>query len=530
MSKTLMIVPASHDLCLSSISLGLVEALKRNNVKAGYFKPVIQHLHDEISFDHAIEMVEVEKMLSRGKRDELLEEIFACYEDCAEGNEVTVVQGLRYADEQLYVTQLNFEIASALDARVILVVAVDEHKPYRWMKQLSIKAGKYQSRLFKCIIDKIAYEDIGDFHFPILACLPNTDKFTPEFVVKHIDIQKLKHFLDAREERRFSPPAFRNQLVKRARKANRRIILPEGEEPRTVVAANIAMKRGIANCVLLGEVDKIHEVASAQGIDFNEEIEIIDPQLIRDQYVNSLVELRKHKGVTPEIAKQKLQDNVVLGTMMLQSDEVDGLVSGAIHSTSDIVRAALQLIKTMPGTNLVSSVFFMCLPEQVLVYGDCSVNTNPTAEELAEIAIQSAESAIAFGIVPRVAMISYSTGHSGKGADVVKVFDAVNIVRDKRSDILIDGPLQYDAAFEPEVAMIKSPNSQVAGRATVYVFPDLNTANTVYKAVQRTGNIVCMGPMLQGLRKPVNDLSRGCSVEDIVFTIALTAIQAAFLS
>ena len=240
-----------------------------------------------------------------------------------------------------------------------------------------------------------------------------------------------------------------------------------------------------------------------------------------------MCELRKSKGLTPEDARKQLQDTVVLGTMMMAQNDADGLVSGAVHTTANTIRPALQLIKTAPGASIVSSVFFMLLPGQVLVYGDCAVNPNPTPEQLAEIAIQSAESAQAFGIEPRVAMISYSTGTSGAGPDVDAVAQATAIAKEKRPDLAIDGPLQYDAASVPDVAKSKAPGSPVAGRATVFVFPDLNTGNCTYKAVQRNANVLSVGPMLQGLRKPVNDLSRGALVEDIVYTIALTAIQAA---
>jgi phosphate acetyltransferase len=222
-----------------------------------------------------------------------------------------------------------------------------------------------------------------------------------------------------------------------------------------------------------------------------------------------------------------LEDNVMLGTLMLAGKKVDGLVSGAVHTTANTIRPALQVIKTAPGSSLVSSVFFMLLPEQVLVYGDCAINPDPTAEQLAEIAIQSADSAAAFGIEPRVAMISYSTGISGTGSDVDKVREATRLVQKKRPDLIIDGPLQYDAAIMADVAWSKAPNSPVAGKATVFIFPDLNTGNTTYKAVQRSAGLVSIGPMLQGLRKPVNDLSRGALVDDIIYTVALTAIQAA---
>jgi phosphate acetyltransferase len=326
--------------------------------------------------------------------------------------------------------------------------------------------------------------------------------------------------------RRLSPPAFRHRLVESARAANKRIVLPEGTEPRTVAAASIVSERGIARCVLLGNPDEVHEVAKKQGVSLPSSLEIIDPAKVAARYVDPLVERRKAKGMTPAMATSELGDTIMVGTMMMALDEADGLVSGALHTTAHTIRPALQLIKTVPGCDLVSSVFFMCLPEQVLVFGDCAVNPNPTAEQLADIAIQSADSAKAFGIEPRVAMLSYSTGTSGGGEDVAKVKLATELAQKARPDLAVDGPLQYDAAIVPEVGKAKAPKSKVAGQATVFVFPDLNTGNVTYKAVQRSANAVAIGPMLQGLAKPVNDLSRGCLVEDIVFTIALTAIQA----
>lgn len=325
---------------------------------------------------------------------------------------------------------------------------------------------------------------------------------------------------------RLSPPAFRHQLIQKARLVNKRIVLPEGDEPRTIRAAVICEEKGIARCVLLGKRAAIETVAAAQGVTLPASLEILDPDDIREEYVAPMVELRKSKGLTPGQAREQLTDTVVLGTMMLAMDKVDGLVSGAVHTTASTVRPALQLIKTAPGSSIVSSVFFMLMPDQVLVYGDCAINPDPNAQDLAEIALQSAASAKAFGIDPKVAMISYSTGSSGTGADVEKVREATELARSKGPEILIDGPLQYDAASVYEVGQQKAPGSSVAGQATVFVFPDLNTGNTTYKAVQRSAKVVSVGPMLQGLRKPVNDLSRGALVDDIVFTIALTAIQA----
>lgn len=341
-----------------------------------------------------------------------------------------------------------------------------------------------------------------------------------------IDGDWLKEHFDIGVEPRLSPPAFRYLLVNKARKSVKRIVLPEGDEPRTIQAAAICHQKEIAECVLIGEPDKILLAAKNAGVNLPQDIEILDPKIHIKKYIGPLVELRKHKGLTEPMAEAQLEDPVVLGTMMLAEDDVDGLVSGAVNTTANTIRPALQLIKTRSDAKVVSSVFFMCLPEQVLIYGDCAVNPDPSPEELADIAIQSAHSAQQFGIVPRVAMISYSTGTSGSGKNVDKVVEATKIAKSIDPEILIDGPLQYDAAAIESVAKKKAPNSLVAGKATVFVFPDLNTGNTTYKAVQRSANVVSIGPMLQGLRKPVNDLSRGALVDDIVYTIALTAVQA----
>ncbi|HET9553390.1 MAG TPA: phosphate acetyltransferase [Anaeromyxobacteraceae bacterium] len=346
------------------------------------------------------------------------------------------------------------------------------------------------------------------------------------FVADRLDQAWLKELAGTPRAPRLSPPAFRHGLVEAARAAGKRIVLPEGAEPRTLAAAAIVGQRGIARCVLLGDPAEIRESARKHGVALHPSTEIVDAAAVAPRYVDALVARRKAKGMTPAQADQELTDPIMVGTMMMALDEADGLVSGAVHTTAHTIRPALQIIKTVPGCNLVSSVFFMCLPDQVLVFGDCAVNPNPTAEQLADIAIQSADSAAAFGIPPRVAMLSYSTGASGAGEEVEKVKKATALARAARPDLAIDGPLQYDAAVMPDVARTKMPGSKVAGQATVFVFPDLNTGNVTYKAVQRSANVVSMGPMLQGLAKPVNDLSRGCLVEDIVFTVTLTAVQA----
>jgi phosphate acetyltransferase len=361
--------------------------------------------------------------------------------------------------------------------------------------------------------------------------IPQDDIQRQEKVKQHIADRLSKdwiaHLADKVESSYLlSPPAFRHKLTELARQANKLIVLPEGTDIRTIKAAAICCERNIARCQLIGNKEEILRIAEQQGINLPEGLLITDPDNIRENYVQPLVELRKNKGLTDVIAKENLKDNVVLSTMMLQMGQVDGLVSGAVNTTANTIRPALQLVKTAPESSLVSSIFFMLLPEQVLIYGDCAINPDPNAEELADIAIQSADSATAFGIPPRVAMISYSTGSSGQGADVEKVTKATQLAKAKRPDLIIDGPLQYDAAIMENVAKKKAPNSPVAGKATVFIFPDLNTGNTTYKAVQRSADLVSIGPMLQGMNKPVNDLSRGALVDDIVYTIALTAIQA----
>ncbi len=346
-----------------------------------------------------------------------------------------------------------------------------------------------------------------------------------DHVADHLDADWLKTRCAIERKPRLSPAAFRYQLIQQAVQAKRRIVLPEGEEPRTIMAAYQCQQRGIAQCILLGDPERIHMAAASQGITL-QDVTIINQADVIEEYIEPMVALRQHKGMTRAIAKDQLQSRVALGTMMLAMDDVDGLVAGALHSTANTVRPAFQLIGTNASAKLVSSIFFMCLPDQVVVYGDCAINPDPNAEQLADIAIQSADSASRFGLDSRVAMISYSTGESGTGLDVDKVRQATEMVRQRRPDLLVDGPLQYDAAAITSVGKSKAPDSKVAGKANVFVFPDLNTGNTTYKAVQRSANVVSIGPMLQGLRKPVNDLSRGATVEDIVYTIALTAIQA----
>ena len=324
-----------------------------------------------------------------------------------------------------------------------------------------------------------------------------------------------------------TPLMFEYQLMERARANRQRIVLPESEDDRILAAAAILLRRGVANLILLGDATKVRARASVLGLDLDDAsiVSSLDPALV-EKFAGAYADARAHKGMTLERAREVVTDISYFGTMMVHLGMADGMVSGAVNTTAHTIRPALEFIKTKPGVSTVSSVFLMCLADRVLAYGDCAVIPEPTVEQLADIAVSSAETARQFGIEPRVAMLSYSTGTSGSGVDVEKVRAATELVRQRAPELLLEGPIQYDAAVDPEVARTKLPNSAVAGRATVFIFPDLNTGNNTYKAVQRSAHAIAIGPVLQGLRKPVNDLSRGALVDDIVNTVAITAVQA----
>jgi phosphate acetyltransferase len=333
--------------------------------------------------------------------------------------------------------------------------------------------------------------------------------------------------LSAARSARVTPLMFEYEIIQRAKSDRRHIVLPEGEEERILRAAEIIRMRKVVDVTLLGNEQEIRQKASALGISLAD-MSIIDPlnSERRQTYADAYYELRRQKGISPQMAFDALADVSYFGTMMVHFNEADGMVSGSVHTTQHTIRPAFEIIKTKPGCSIVSSVFLMCLSDRVLVFGDCAVNPDPNSDQLADIAISSAETALMFGIDPFIAMLSYSTGESGKGAEVDKVREATKIAKERRPDLKIEGPIQYDAAVDAGVAKTKLPGSEVAGHATVFIFPDLNTGNNTYKAVQRSANAVAVGPVLQGLNKPVNDLSRGCTVTDIVNTVAITAIQA----
>lgn len=475
MKHVFLIVPASVGVDVSAAAKSVLDAVKKN------VKTVCAFAAAE----------EIPSILKSSGADASMEALVGKVQDASA--EAVVVTGV-LPERSVRSETLNVQMAAALDADVVLVADTDE------------------------IGGAVAFDFLSQKIRVAFVCASGD-------TVCESAVQKI---LSAESEHRISQAEFRRNLISLASKNLKRIVLPEGAEPRTLKAAFEVFERKIAIPVLIAKRSDVEAEAARQNVKIPEGFEIIEPSAeLAEKYVPLLVELRKAKGMTEEKAREVLKDPVFLGTMMLKKNEVDGLVSGAVHSTADTVRPALQVIKCAPGVKSISSVFFVCLPSQVLVFGDCAINLNPNAEELAGIAIQSYDTAKAFELPARVAMLSYGTGKSGKGDDVALVLAATEVVRKARPDIPIDGPLQYDAATTENVARLKAPNSAIAGKATVLIFPDLSAGNICYKAVQRSApGVIAVGPMLQGLAKPVNDLSRGALVEDIVYTIALTAIQA----
>jgi phosphate acetyltransferase len=382
----------------------------------------------------------------------------------------------------------------------------------------------------------IALTDLGTFDTaerllrvrgPMTSKSVNKIESARRVFAEQVDQAALLAAIDVSASEVRTPLMFEYQLMERARADRRHIVLPESQDDRILEAAAILLRRGVADLTLLGDETKVRARASALGLDLDQAriLSPNDPELV-ERFAEAYAKARAHKGMTVEKAREIVTDISYFGTMMVHLGLADGMVSGAVNTTAHTIRPALEFVKTRPGVNTVSSVFLMCLADRVLVYGDCAVIPEPTTEQLADIALSSADTAQQFGIEPRVAMLSYSTGSSGSGADVEKVRAATALVAERAPDLALEGPIQYDAAVDPDVARTKLPNSVVAGRATVFIFPDLNTGNNTYKAVQRSAHAVAIGPVLQGLRKPVNDLSRGALVDDIVNTVAITAVQA----
>jgi phosphate acetyltransferase len=347
---------------------------------------------------------------------------------------------------------------------------------------------------------------------------------------RHVDTDALERQLVSLPDQNVTPRMFIYNLIQQAKADKKHIVLPEGTDPRILQASASLRRNNVVDLTLLGQPEEVEKAIYNLGLGRElGGVPVINPADSPkfEAYAKTLMELRKHKGMNMDMAMDQMTDVSYFGTMMVYKGDADGMVSGAMHTTQHTIRPALQFVKTKPGFSVVSSVFFMALPDRVLVYGDCAVNPNPTAEQLAEIALSSADTAMAFGIKePRIAMLSYSSGESGQGEDVERVRQATKLAQERRPDLILEGPMQYDAAVSPEVAASKMPGSEVAGQANVFIFPDLNTGNNTYKAVQRETGAIAIGPVLQGLNKPVNDLSRGCTVDDVINTVAITAVQA----
>ena len=526
MKHAYILLPAANGIPLENVADGILETLNKKGLKVEKFIPF---------GETGIPFVEIRNSIISGCEQMVMELLVDKLSRISAKNDIVIVEGISAADI-FYKKELHRMLTSALDADIILVARVNEKAPEELISEISVEEHFHKGAnafMAGCVFLNVSENSENalraackDSDLPALAFVHGGENPSKEAVIAGIEEEPWELILKKKREHRMSPPEFRNFLIKKAQKYKAKIVLPEGSEPRTVRAAILALQRQIAHPLLLAKRADVEKTAATLYMKLPPDLEIIDPENLAPKYVPLLVELRKHKGMTEEKAKKQLTDSVWVGTMMVKAGDADGLVSGAIHSTAETVRPALSIIKPHAGTSLISSVFFMCLPTQVLVYGDCAINPNPNADELAQIAVQCADTARNFGIAPRVAMLSYSTGESGKGEDVDKVKEATQKVKELRPDIEVDGPMQYDAAIMESVARTKAPNSHIAGRATVFVFPDLNTGNTTYKAVQRSANTISIGPMLQGLAKPVNDLSRGALVDDIVYTIAITAVQA----
>ena len=409
----------------------------------------------------------------------------------------------------------NLDVAASTNARVIAAFDTEGASPELVQREIEVlerRARQHATRLAAVVLPSAMASHVQT-ELPILE-LP-------------FSAQTLEAASALEAPQVVTPLSFQADLIERARSNRKRIVLPEPEDDRVLRAAAIVLERGIADLVLLGDAQQINAHAAELGLDVSAaSVVSVDDPAYAERYAEEFARLRAKKGVTIEQARDKVRDVSYFGTMMVHMGDADGMVSGAIHTTAHTIVPSFQIIKTAPGVSIVSSVFLMLLKDRVWAFGDCAVNPNPTPEQLADIAISSAATARQFGVEPRVAMLSFSTGTSGKGADVDKVREATELVRAKEPDLAVEGPIQYDAAIDPTVAAKKAPDSLVAGRANVFIFPDLSSGNIGYKAVQRSSGAIAIGPVLQGLNKPVNDLSRGALVEDIINTVAITAVQA----
>ena len=563
MARNILVTATEHGAGQCLIAMAILRLMQPTLPKVGYFKPIgcrepggfdpdacliKECLELEFSMEEMVPvtMGEVRSAMSSGTYDQLLDTILNAYDKIASRCDFVVCQGTDYDDDDAMAAfefDINADLSKNLGAEVLLVVdgaqCPGKHEGCMVIKNIEVVKDRLNAKgceMFGAVImgadpDKARF--MRDAAGPVLSkkgiqllgVVPRTD--VPE---RHIDERPL--LVPTRPQtasKKTTPKQFIHRMMSLAQRDKRRVVLPEGKEPRIIRAAHVLLGRGIVDLTLLGNVDEIRQQIDELGLRFDDTLQIIDPKTseLREPFAKRYIELRSPKKTpTWETAYELLGDASYFGTMMVQEGLAGGMVSGSITTTAATLRPALEFVKTKPGCSIASSVFFMCLPDQVLVYGDCAVNPNPTAEQLADIAVAAAETAASFDVEPYVAMLSYSTGSSGTGPDVDKVRRATELVKERQPDLMVEGPIQYDAAVDPGVAKTKLPGSKVAGAATVFVFPDLNAGNIAYKAVQRVANATAIGPVMQGLRKPVNDLSRGCTIPDVINTIVITAIQA----
>lgn len=547
-------------------AFGLIDYLISQGRKVAFYRPVISYTRDgkdeilsrlinhyapSFSYEdaYAYTLAEVRELINQGKESHVYDTILGKCKKLEETHDFVVCIGSDFYNRDMMLEfEVNAQVAADLGAPALVVLrgevrTVDDLSPsargtirdlrkaavevvgcmLSWSRLSPAAAAKFVSDLQNAPEDQ---------RTPNVFPLPeNPDAgASPESAIAYLnnnmDRGAFLKYVEDYTMTVVTPKRFEFALMERAKKHKMRIVLPEGEDDRILIAAADVAARGVADIIILGEEGAVKKRMGELKLTFDGTI--ISPAAYPkfDAYVDAYYEVRKSKGVTPEKAREIMLDPSYFGTMMVWKDDADGMVSGARNTTAHTITPAFQFIKMKPGITTVSSIFLMCMKDRVLALGDCAVNPNPTPEQLAAIAVSSAQTARIFGVEPRVAMLSYSTGTSGKGPDVDAVAEATKLAREMAPDLPLDGPLQYDAAIDPVVARQKLPDSKVAGKATVFIFPDLNTGNNTYKAVQRAANAVAVGPILQGLNKPVNDLSRGCLVPDVINTIAITAVQA----
>ncbi|MFK5856608.1 MAG: phosphate acetyltransferase [Bacteroidota bacterium] len=559
MSKNLYIAAAEAGTGKSMMIMGIMNILSKKINKIGFFRPVV---YSGDIMDHNIEIISTRfnlnlsyeemygvtnnEMLSfhqTGNIDGMYSAILEKYKSLEKKCDFILVEGTDYLSHlSTYEFGFNLDVANNLGCPIISVFSGLDKSISQITESIQIMKQVLQRE--KCmqlgmIVNRVVSDEVASIKQILKDIIPDNELgyIIPESEkqpIDHLDlfmsnvnaIELADKIFNANPQV-ITPIMFEYVLFKRAKQNRKHIVLPEGSDDRILRAASLLLKKKIVDITILGDQERVTSRADALKISL-EGVSIINPtnNSFTEEYAAEYYKLRKHKGISMETAIETMRDVSYFGTMMVHKGHADGMVSGAVNTTQHTIRPAFEFIKTKPGISIVSSSFFMCLKDRVLVYGDCAVNPNPNAEQLADIAISTAQTAHMFGIEPRIAMLSYSTGNSGKGVEVEKVKEATEIIRQRRPELKCEGPIQYDAAIDPFVANTKMPNSEVAGKATIFIFPDLNSGNITYKAVQRSASALAIGPVLQGLNKPVNDLSRGCLVADIVNTVVITAIQA----